>query len=459
MTVSLYNTLSKKKELFQPSDTNRVTMYVCGPTVYDRPHIGNARSTVVYDLLYRLLTHVYGQKHVLYVRNITDVDDKICDAAKAREISINDLTKEIIGYFEHDMQALNCLSPNIEPKATEHINEMIEIIEKLIKKNHAYIANNHVYFDVSSYKDYTNLSGRSIDDLIAGSRVDISENKKHPADFVLWKPAETDDDTSAIFDSPWGKGRPGWHIECTAMSTKYLGHNFDIHGGGVDLIFPHHTNEIAQSCACFEHSNYARFWVHNGFLTVDGEKMSKSLGNFFTVNELLEKKVPGETIRYILLATHYRKPLNWNDKARSDAQKTLDSFYRIIESRKGEQINQEYITRIEQDLSEDLNSPEALATLHAIAKDFHKTTEQNEKSILANTLYKTGQLLGFFSKKPEEWFGQDDDQLTISEIEERRKAKLSKNWAKADEIRNNLKAKGVLIEDLPDGTTTWRRIE
>ncbi len=459
MTISLYNTLTKKKELFQPSDANRVTMYVCGPTVYDRPHIGNARSTVVYDLLYRLLTHIYGQKHVLYVRNITDVDDKICDAAKERKIAINDLTKEIIGYFEHDMQALNCLSPNIEPKATEHINEMIEIIKKLIDKNHAYIANNHVYFDVSSYKNYTSLSGRSLDELIAGSRVDINENKKHPADFVLWKPAEPGDDVSAVFDSPWGKGRPGWHIECTAMSTRYLGQDFDIHGGGVDLIFPHHTNEIAQSCACYEHSNYARFWVHNGFLTVDGEKMSKSLGNFFTVKELLDKRVPGEVIRYVLLGTHYRKPLNWHDKTRADAQKTLDNFYRIIESKQDGQVNQQYLTKIAQNLSDDLNSPEALATLHAIAKDFHKTNDQNEKVILANTLYKCSQLLGFFNKKPNEWFGQDDDQLTMSLIEERTNAKLEKNWALADEIRNNLKAKGIIIEDLPDGTTTWRRVE
>ncbi len=459
MTINLYNSFTKTKQKFTPIDSKLVTMYVCGPTVYDRPHIGNARSTVVYDLLYRLLTYTYGQKQVLYVRNITDVDDKICDAAKERRISIDNLTKEMIEYFEHDMQALNCLSPNIEPKATEHINEMIDIITTLIEKNHAYIANNHVYFDVRSYKNYTNLSGRSLDELIAGSRVDVSENKKHSADFVLWKPAEANDDASAIFDSPWGKGRPGWHIECTAMSTKYLGQDFDIHGGGVDLIFPHHTNEIAQSCSCFEHSNYAKFWVHNGFLTVNGEKMSKSLGNFFTVNELLEKKVAGETIRYILIATHYRKPLNWNDKARADAQKTLDNFYRIIEFKHGDPIDQQYIDKIQQKLSDDLNSPEALATLHAIAKDFHKTNDQNEKIRLANTLYKAGQLLGFFNKKPSEWFGQDDDQLIISEIEERKKAKLDKNWTLADKIRHSLKAKGVMIEDLPNGITTWRRVE
>jgi cysteinyl-tRNA synthetase len=459
MTINLYNTLTKTKQKFIPLNSKTVTMYVCGPTVYDRPHIGNARSTVVYDLLYRLLIHIYGQKQVLYVRNITDVDDKICDAAKERKISISKLTEEMISYFESDMKALNCLPPNLEPKATDHINEMIEIIVKLIEKNHAYIVNNHVYFDVRSYKNYTKLSGRSLNELIAGSRIDVSENKKHPADFVLWKPIETNDDTSAAFDSPWGKGRPGWHIECTAMSTKYLGQDFDIHGGGIDLIFPHHTNEIAQSCSCFEHSNYAKFWIHNGFLTVDGEKMSKSLGNFFTVNELLEKKIAGETIRYILLATHYRKPLNWNNKAKADAQKTLDNFYRIIEFKNGNQIEQQYLDKVQHKLCNDLNSPEAIAILHAIAKNFHKASDHDEKIKLANTLYNSGQLLGFFEKKPYEWFGQDDNQIILSEIEKRKKAKLNKDWVTADEIRNNLKAKGIMIEDLPNGTTTWRKVE
>jgi cysteinyl-tRNA synthetase len=457
MIINLYNSLTKQKQAFQPLNNELITMYVCGPTVYERPHIGNARSTVVYDLLYRLLRQVYGAKKVLYVRNITDVDDKINNAAKQQNIAINVLTKKTIDYFHQDMDALNCLTPNIEPKATEHIQDMIDIIGKLIANNRAYIANNHVYFDVSTYKDYTKLSGRSLDELIAGSRIEVSENKKNPEDFVLWKPTDIDDDPSAIFDSPWGKGRPGWHIECTAMSTKYLGHDFDIHGGGVDLIFPHHTNEIAQSCTCFKGSQYARYWVHNGFLTVNNEKMSKSLGNYFTINDLLEKKIPGEVIRYVLLSTHYRKPLNWNDKTVLDAHKTLDSFYRIIES-KNSQSTTANIDEITHDLCDDLNFPAAIAKLHDIARQFHKTQKEDEKINLANILYHAGRLLGFFYTSAEEWFGQGPDQVIETLINQRIQAKLEKNWALADQIREKLKSQDIIVEDKPDGTSNWRKI-
>ncbi len=453
MSIQLYNSLTKKKQLFIPLDRKRITMYVCGPTVYDRPHIGNARSTVIYDLLYRLLCHVYGTKEVLYVRNITDVDDKINNAAKERHISIHDLSKEIIAYFTHDMTALNCLVPNIEPKATENIAEMIAMIEKLIAKGHAYIVSNHVYYDVASYKDYTRLSGRSLNELIVGNRIEVSKHKKHQADFVLWKPSDAEDDPSAVFASPWGEGRPGWHIECSAMSTKYLGHNFDIHGGGADLIFPHHTNEIAQSCACFEHSSYAKYWVHNGFLTVNGEKMSKSLGNFFTVKELLEKQIPGEVIRYTLLATHYRKPLNWNDEGRNNAQKTLDGFYRIIASKNDAKIE---IKEVVQDLCNDLNSPAVMATLHGIARDFYKASH-SKKTYLANKLYQSGRLLGFFNSTPEQWFGRKKDQEIEQQIALRTQAKKDKNWILADEIRNTLKAQGVILEDKPDGSSVLHR--
>lgn len=453
MAIKLYNNLVKEKQIFTPLREDNITMYVCGPTVYERPHIGNARSTVVYDLLFRLLRHQYGADKVTYVRNITDVDDKINNAAKARKISIAALTKEVIGYFNEDLAALNCLKPNIEPKATEHIAEMIAIIEILLSKGNAYIADNHVYFSVASFKDYTKLSGRTLEDLVAGSRIDVNENKKHPADFVLWKPADEDDDPSAIFSSPWGDGRPGWHIECSAMSTKYLGHNFDIHGGGVDLIFPHHTNEIAQSCACFEHSSYAKYWIHNGFLTVNGEKMSKSLGNFFSVKELLDKNIPGEVIRYVLLATHYRKPLNWNDKSVLDAQKSLDSFYRVLEDAKAitEPVD---ITEIIDEISDDLNVPSAFSKLHALVKEYNKTKDK----ILAAKLYQAGKLLGFFEKTPAQWFDNESNTEIDNLVEQRVQAKKDKNWALADDIRNQLKAQNITLEDHPDGSSTWRKL-
>ena len=434
-------------------------MYVCGPTVYDRPHIGNARSTVIYDLLFRVLRHLYTPEHVLYVRNITDVDDKINIAAKERKISINELTEEVIGYFDHDMSALYCLTPNIEPKATEHIQEMIDIITKLISSNNAYIADHHVYFDVTSYKDYTGLSGRSLDELISGSRIEINEHKRHPADFVLWKPSDQDDDPSAIFVSPWGDGRPGWHIECSAMSTKYLGYDFDIHGGGADLIFPHHTNEIAQSRCCFAHSIYAKYWVHNGFLTVNGEKMSKSLGNFFTVKELLDRDIKGEVMRYVLLATHYRKPLNWNDKAVDDAKKTLDGFYRIVEkSSAGPTCESHEVCSVEKDLCDDLNTPAALATLHAIAKDFHKSSDEAKKVMLANDLYHAGKLMGFFNVDSQQWFARSDNTHIDSLIAKRIEAKQNQDWKMADQIRDELKSLNIVLEDKPDGTCFWRKI-
>ncbi|MFN7610588.1 MAG: cysteine--tRNA ligase, partial [bacterium] len=326
MTLRLTNTLTRREEIFTPIDPAHVKMYVCGPTVYARPHLGTARSVVVYDMLYRLLRHEYGE--VRYVRNITDVDDKINAAATERGITIQALTAEVTAQFHADMEALGVLRPDVEPKATEHIAQMITLIETLIARGFAYEAQGHVLFDVQRDKDYGVLSRRSVEDMLAGARVEVAPYKKYAGDFVLWKPVSDKDDPSSVFDSPWGKGRPGWHIECSAMSAAHLGREFDIHGGGADLMFPHHENEIAQSTCAHPESRYARFWVHNGFLTVNGEKMSKSLGNFITVHDLLQRGVKGEVIRFALMSTRYNEPLDWTEKLLGDAAKVMDRMYR-----------------------------------------------------------------------------------------------------------------------------------
>jgi cysteinyl-tRNA synthetase len=455
MTLYLYNTLTRKKEAFTPIDPNNIRMYVCGPTVYDRAHLGNARSVVVYDVLFRFLKHVYGAEHVTYVRNITDVDDKINAAAKERKIPIQHLTQEVIGWFHEDMKALNVLPANndknagmmIEPKATDHIPQMIKIIERLIKNGKAYVAKGNALFSVKSMPEYGKLSGRIQDDLEAGARVKVEGYKKDPGDFVLWKPALADDDPSSVFQSPWGKGRPGWHIECSAMSTEYLGQDFDIHGGGSDLMFPHHENEIAQSCGAFPGSHFANYWVHNGFLTVNGEKMSKSLGNFITVRDLLDKGIKGEVVRYALLKTKYNEPLDWSEKLLSDAKKELDTFYGRIQRDAAKEAAAQAVNvneLIENALGQDLNVPALLSMLHA-------NTGAGLKQL--------GNILGILQQNPEEWFkgteavGDDVESL----ITARNEAKKAKNWAEADKIRNELKSQGILLEDKPDGSTNWRR--
>ena len=363
MILTLHNTLTRRKEAFKPIDAKNVRMYVCGPTVYDRAHLGNARSVVAYDVLYRLLAHIYGKEHVTYMRNITDVDDKINAAAKANHEPISALTGRVEGWFHDDMAALNVLPPSREPHATQHIAHMVQLIEKLIAGGHAYESAGHVLFAVASYKEYGALSGRKLEELIAGARVEVGSYKKHPGDFVLWKPAETGDDASSVFDSPWGPGRPGWHIECSAMSTEYLGQDFDIHGGGADLMFPHHENEIAQSRCALPGSQFANYWVHNGFLTVNGEKMSKSLGNFVTVKDLLDKGVKGEVIRFALLSSKYNEPLDWNEKLVHDAKVTLDKLYRFVKDRPVP--NEEPQDIFLDALKDDLNIPKALAILQA----------------------------------------------------------------------------------------------
>jgi cysteinyl-tRNA synthetase len=451
MNLYLYNTLSKSKTLFKPIDPNKVGMYVCGPTVYDYPHLGNALAVVIYDVLYRLLKDIYGKDNVTYVRNITDIDDKIINAANLQKISIKELSEKITNIFQCNMSKLNCLLPTFEPKATDHIAEMIKIIDQLIENDHADISNGHVYFKVDSFNNYGDLSGRNLSDLIAGARVEVANEKNNPADFVLWKPS---DDIKNSFNSPYGYGRPGWHIECSAMSSKYLGNDFDIHGGGIDLIFPHHTNEIAQSCCAHPGSSYANYWIHNGFLTVNGEKMSKSLGNFITIEELLTKNIHGEVIRYLLLNSHYRKPLDWNEKALNDAKKALDSFYRTLLDKELPEVEipQEFLDS----LLDDLNTPKCFALMHEYTSNYNK----NNNLDAAAKLKACGKMLGFFEEQPSKWFAGNS--LNVDYVEEqiqnRLNAKKNKDWKLADEIRNKLKDKNIILEDNADGSCSWRTI-
>ena len=363
--IKLTNTKTRQKEVFEPIDPQNVRMYVCGPTVYDRAHLGNARPVVVFDVLYRLLAHVYGADHVTYVRNITDVEDKIIDRAQERGIAIDDLTHTTTEWFHEDMAALGVDyrgDPQFfEPRATEHIGGMIAMIEDLIAKGHAYEADGHVLFAVESYDAYGRLSGRSVADMIAGARVEVAPYKKNPMDFVLWKPSSDD---QPGWDSPWGKGRPGWHIECSAMSLAILGDSFDIHGGGNDLMFPHHENEIAQSCCAHPEGDFARYWLHNEMLQVEGKKMSKSLGNFFTVRDLLDQGVPGEVIRFVFLSTHYRKPMDWTEKKAKEAEATLRKWYAQAET---ELDGGEPYVAVIQALADDLNTAQALTELHQLS--------------------------------------------------------------------------------------------
>ncbi|MFM9889544.1 MAG: cysteine--tRNA ligase [Rickettsiales bacterium] len=447
MTIHLSNTLSRSVEPLAPLDPGHVKMYVCGPTVYARPHIGNARSVVVYDVLYRLLAHDFPR--VTFVRNITDVDDKINAAAVERGISIQELTHITTQQFHDDMGALNCLPPTVEPKATEHIAQMIALIEQLIARGHAYAAQGHVLFAVETDPNYGSLSRRTVKDMIAGSRVEVAPYKKYPGDFVLWKPAfvpselqrdKPADDPSSIFESPWGVGRPGWHIECSAMAKEHLGTDFDIHGGGADLMFPHHENEIAQSTCADHGSHYAKLWVHNGFLTVNGEKMSKSVGNFITVHDLLSKGVKGEAIRFALMSTRYNEPLDWSEKLLDDSRKVLDRLYRKLPpSSQPSPVSPAMLEA----LRDNLNTPQALAIL--------QTLEGAE-------LLASAQFLGLLQMPAEQWFqGDTSDNLWIDvQIEARNAAKKAKDYGESDRIRDMLKAKGIILEDSATGTT-WRR--
>lgn len=458
MSLTLFNSLTKQKEKFVPLESGKVSMYVCGPTVYDRPHIGNARSTVCYDVLYRLLAYIYGIENIQYVRNITDIDDKIINRAKESGISIEALTIETTKLFHHDVDYLYCLRPRFEPKATEHIDDIINIIQRLLDNGCAYIAEQHVYFDVSKYKDYTKLSGQTSDELFNSVRIEQSLGKKHNNDFVLWKPV-LEDEKFARFDSPFGPGRPGWHIECSAMSHRFLGENFDIHGGGVDLIFPHHTNEIAQSCAAFPGAQYANYWVHNGFLTINREKMSKSLGNFLTIKDLIDQGINGEVIRLVLMNCHYRKPLDYNEKTLKDHIAMVNYWYQALEN--ANMIFEDTIDELPQDfmqaLCDDLNTHQAISIIHEYAKKLHIAQTTGDKIHYGQKLYSTGKFLGFFNCTIDDWFrgGGDSDKIEQL-IKDRAQAKIAKDWQKADQIRQQLVDMGIIIED-GAGKTTWKR--
>jgi cysteinyl-tRNA synthetase len=445
--LRLHNSLTRRKERFAPLDPAHVRMYVCGPTVYDLAHLGNARPVVVFDVLARLLRRLYPR--VTYVRNITDVDDKINARALETGEPIGAITARTIADFHADMAALGAVPPDAEPRATDHIAEMIAMIERLIAGGHAYVAEGHVLFSVASFAEYGKLSGRSPDELLAGARVDVAPYKRDPGDFVLWKPSTPD---LPGWDSPWGRGRPGWHIECSAMSWRYLGETFDIHGGGQDLIFPHHENEAAQSLCAFPGSRFARVWVHNGMLLINDEKMSKSLGNFLTVRDVLAR-APGEAVRtLLLLRSHYRATLDFNDAGLAEARKDLDRWYRALERTPPSAIAGEVPAPVMEALCDDLNTPMAFAALHELA-DAALAGDAKASARLRSA----GSVLGLLQTDPASWFRGDGDSAEIeAAIAERIAARKARDFARADAIRADLAARGVILEDGPGGTT-WRR--
>src|SRR5215472_1811230 len=455
MPLTLYNTLTRRKEPFQPLDPERVRLYVCGPTVYDRAHIGNGRANVVFDVLYRLLRDIYGREHVCYVRNITDIEDKINAAARRNNEPIAALTARTAAAFHDDMAALLNLPPDIEPRATEYIPQMIALIERLIASGHAYAAESHALFRVGSYPEYGKLSRRSRRDMIAGARVEVAPYKEDPGDFVLWKPSTPD---QPGWDSPWGRGRPGWHIECSAMSENTLGETFDIHGGGLDLVFPHHENEIAQSVCAHDGRPFANYWLHNGMLTVGGAKMAKSEGNFITVRDA-RAQAPGEVIRLALLSTHYRAPLDWTDDRLHEARQTLDRFYRVLTLPGTPPSSPVSVPdSVVSAVSDDLNFPAALTSLHELANDYHSAAGDDVKrGLLKAQLAVAGELFGLLSVDPDVWFLGDIDSAGIEErIAARMLARKERRFADADRIRDELAAERILLEDGPGGTT-WRR--
>jgi len=456
MSLTLYNTLTRRKEPFEPLDPKRVGLYVCGPTVYDRAHIGNARAVVAFDVLYRVLRHQYGADHVRYVRNITDVEDKIIAAARENGEPIDALTRRTTAVFHQDMAALGNLPPDIEPRATEYIPQMIAMIERLIASGNAYAAEGHVLFRVASYPKYGALSRRSRADMIAGARIEVAPYKEDPGDFVLWKPSGPD---IPGWESPWGRGRPGWHIECSAMSDAELGETFDIHGGGLDLIFPHHENEIAQSVCAHGGHPFARFWLHNGMLTVGGVKMAKSEGNFITVGDVLSK-APAEIVRLALLMTHYRDPLDWTQERLLEAETIHGRLYRALVvggfDVATESTTAQAVQPVVDALSDDLNTHEALNCLRALTDEIYKTTDAGQRKDLKRALKSGGSLLGILEREDlENWLNPILDPAIAGRIQERTAARAERRFADADRIRAELASEGVILEDKPDGTTTW----
>ena len=461
--LKLHNTLTRQKEDFIPVDKNHIKMYTCGPTVYNYAHIGNARPAVVSDLLVRLLRYLYPK--VTYVSNITDIDDKIIQASKETKKPIDEITKKFEKIYNEDMSSLGVLPPDIQPRATDHINDMIKLVEDMINNGCAYESEKHVLFDVNSYNAYGKLSGRDIEDQLAGSRVEVASYKRDPGDFVLWKPSFGDDPG---WDSPWGFGRPGWHLECSAMSEKNLGLPFDIHGGGMDLIFPHHENEVAQSCGAHGEQNdpkiFVRYWIHNAMLNIGGKKMSKSLGNIFYIRDYTEK-YPGEVLRFALMSGHYRQSLNWTDKSIEQAHSTLNRIYRVLKKVEDVKIDENNVNLIPncvlECLCDDLNTPEALAKLNDIVNRLSKANTNDDKKLLKEQVIATANILGILNESPDNWLGigksSGSDENEINQlIEDRNEARKLKDFNKADEIRSKLTSMGIEIEDTPSGTI-WRK--
>ena len=458
-TLHIHDTLTREKRLFTPEHDDDVRMYVCGPTVYDKAHIGNARPIIVFDVMARLLRHIYGADHVTYVRNITDIDDKINARAHERGISIRELTDQTIDVFHGDVAALGALPPDHEPRATDNVDGMIDMMQVLIDKGHAYAAEGHVLFNVPSMPDYGKLSRRKRDELIAGARVEVAPYKNDPADFVLWKPSDQSKGEPG-WESPWGFGRPGWHIECSAMSKALLGDVFDIHGGGLDLIFPHHENEIAQSRCAHDTGAMANYWMHNGYLMAEGEKMSKSLGNFYTINELLQA-FPGEAIRLLLLKTHYRQPLDFTKEGLVDAKRELDGFYQALrQSPSSPEDTDVETSNVIDALCDDLNTPKSISLLHETLGQVNRGDGSARRTLKAN-----GAILGLLQQDPEDWFkwsppSKGEDGLSDEDIEAkiiaRKEARANKDFAASDAIRDELQAAGIILEDSAAGTT-WRR--
>jgi cysteinyl-tRNA synthetase len=445
-SLKIYNTYNNKKEDYVPIHSNKIGMYVCGPTVYDFPHIGNARPLVVFDILYRVLIKFFNKYSVNYVRNITDIDDKIIERANELKISIKDLTEQVTEVFLSDCKYLNCLSPNYQPRATDHIKEMILMIEQLIAKKFAYVKDGNVYFEVSKFNDYGKLSNKKPKDLISGARVEVSELKKNPLDFVLWKPSKVNEPS---WDSPWGKGRPGWHLECSAMSEKYLGNTFDFHCGGLDLIFPHHENEIAQSVCSNSTNFFAKYWLHNGYVTVNGKKMSKSDGNFISIQDL-KQNYNGQIVRLAILGSHYRQPLDWNLKILDTNKKILEGWYEYYTGEHAE-LDDEFLNI----LLDDLNTPQFITHLHNLFSKV-KTGDENARIKFNSAL----QFLGLFNESKEKFYASKKvSHLDKAEVERliqlRNAARKSKDFGVADKIREDLEKNGIIIEDLND-TTTWK---
>jgi cysteinyl-tRNA synthetase len=467
MPLVVHDTLARGKRAFVPADPQRVTMYVCGPTVWNYVHIGNARPAVIFDVLFRRLRAIYGEQAVIYARNVTDVDDKIIAKAAEEGVTAEAVAERFLAGYREDMAGLGCLTPSLEPRATEHVPQMIGQIERIVAGGRAYAAEGHALFDTQAFAEYGALSGRSLDDMIAGARVEVAPYKKHPADFVLWKPAKGGE---PAWDSPWGAGRPGWHIECSAMIEANLGLPIDLHGGGHDLIFPHHENEIAQGRCASQGTEYARYWMHNGFLTMDAEKMSKSLGNVVLVHDLLAR-IPGEVLRYALLSAHYRAPLDWTDALVDQARASLDRLYRTLSDAKRELAGsparaasdrvEEATSPVLTALDDDLNTPRALAGLHELAQGLRQalSSRSGDAALLRAALLESGASLGLLQADPDGWFEVGVEPALRERIEglvaERTDARSRKDWAAADRLRSELTDLGVEVMDGAGGAT-WR---